>query len=65
MYTDPMHPIDDFDQGLEDCFEHAILEDRPIEDCFGNYGEEICVWDGHGTGTVSYTHLTLPTKRIV
>tara|TARA_B100001564_G_C20590572_1_gene647621 strand:- start:65 stop:526 length:462 start_codon:yes stop_codon:yes gene_type:complete len=50
MYSDPNHILDEFDEGLEDCFEHAIMEDRPIEDCFGNYGEEICVWDGFGGG---------------
>ena len=48
MYSDPMHILDDFDDELEDCFEHAMLEDRPIEDCFGNYGEEICVWPNGG-----------------
>ena len=26
---------------------------------------KISIGSGHGTGTVSYTHLTLPTKRIV
>ena len=32
-----------------------------------NYAEikKIFVNDGEGSGTVSYTHLTLPTKRIV
>ena len=65
MYTDPMHPIDDFDQGLEDCFEHAILEDRPIEDCFGNYGEEICVWDGHGTGIHCCRRLVIKAENFV
>ena len=48
MYSDPNHIIDNFDQQLEDCFEHAIMEDRPIEGCFGNYGEEICIWNGYG-----------------
>tara|TARA_B110000444_G_C18807304_1_gene580673 strand:+ start:491 stop:952 length:462 start_codon:yes stop_codon:yes gene_type:complete len=51
MYSDPKHILDDLDDELEDCFEHAMLEDRPVEDCFGNYGEEICVWDnGHVRG---------------
>lgn len=48
MYSDPMHIIDDDENELEDCFEHAMLEDRPVEDCFGRNGEEICVWDGYG-----------------
>lgn len=49
MYSDPNHLMfPDEVNGLEDCFERAMEEDRPIEDCFGNYGEEIAVWDGHG-----------------
>ena len=48
MYSDPMHILDDLGNELEDCFEHAMLEDRPVEDCFGNYGEEICVWPNGG-----------------
>ena len=28
-------------------------------------GEYKALWDCHGTWAVSYTHLTLPTKRIV
>ena len=65
MYTDPMHPIDDFDQGLEECFEHAILEDRPIEDCFANYGEEIWVWDGHGMGMHCCRRLVIKAENLV
>ena len=48
MYSDPMHILDDLGNELEDCFEHAMLEDRPVEDCFENYGEEICVWPNGG-----------------
>ena len=49
MYSDPEHliPTNEIDD-LENCFEDALKEDRPIFDCFENYGEEICVWDGYG-----------------
>ena len=30
-----------------------------------NQGESIAILGPNGAGTVSYTHLTLPTKRIV
>jgi len=26
------------------CFEVALLEDRPLEDCFGNDGIPVCYW---------------------
>jgi len=65
MYSDPMHILDDFDDELEDCFEHAMLEDRPIEDCFGNYGEEICVWDGNGGGMHCCRRLVIKADNLL
>ena len=53
MFGDPGHEHLIFEHQhqdpLTDCFEQAMMEDREIEMCFGNFGEEVAVWpDGHG-----------------
>ena len=42
--------------------ERAALEDLTLRI---EAGEHVCILGPNGCGTVSYTHLTLPTKRIV
>ena len=51
MYSDPGHENLMHGQmsNLEDCFEDAMMEDRDIEVCFGNFGGEVLVWP-HGYG---------------
>ena len=46
-----------FMQNVEDILEHIKLLSMKIDESYNMIGET--------TGTVSYTHLTLPTKRIV
>ena len=45
----------------------AVAEDDPIRIAFpsGMNGQVVVTMDKAGIATVSYTHLTLPTKRIV
>tara|TARA_B100001758_G_C17948607_1_gene372123 strand:- start:18 stop:488 length:471 start_codon:yes stop_codon:yes gene_type:complete len=66
MFSDfeHLHFIDEADE-LEDCFESAMLEDSPVEDCFGNYGEEIAVWDGRGGGMHCCRRLVIKADYLV
>ena len=66
-----------FENGGSDAFEHLLLVNNQIfavgytnsEDKYNNFYSEgessLHILDLDGTITVSYTHLTLPTKRIV
>ena len=47
----------------------ALVDDKGIKDCWKEYMEKLMneenEWDHKISAAVSYTHLTLPTKRIV
>ena len=43
----------------------ATIDDYPIAGGWGLKGKLFAVGDASGSVPVSYTHLTLPTKRIV
>ena len=55
MFSDPQHDhivhnIDNQNH-LIACFEDAMINNLDIENCFGNYGQEVAVWaDGHHYG---------------
>lgn len=46
MYSDPSHgEIADHIQDMdEDCLVTALIEEQPLEKCFGNGGVELCYW---------------------
>ena len=61
--TDKLLQISKLDIVLPEGSERNLaVEDLNIE---LSPGETLCIVGESGSGTVSYTHLTLPTKRIV
>ena len=44
---------------------HTVAAQGGMSAALGNMGEDDWRWHMYDTITVSYTHLTLPTKRIV
>ena len=45
--------------------EHVVDKEKVLSDLEKYKNEDYIAWIGHATYSVSYTHLTLPTKRIV